>query len=83
MTRTKWGKILFNIKCYYYFILGKVFGISFIVKYLRNPDPTISIYLLKVFGAKIGVGTTIKRTIYLDNVYEDENSKGDFSNLLV
>ena len=68
---------------YYYLLLGKLFGISYIVKYLRNPDPLISVHLLRVFGAKIGKATNIKRTIFLDNVYEDENSTGNLSHLTI
>ena len=36
---------------------------------------------MRAFGAKIGHGTIIKRTIYLDNVCEDQNSTDDFSHL--
>jgi len=63
--------------------MGKTFGISYIVRYLRNPDPLISVKLLRAFGARIGERTTVKRTIYLDNVYRDKNSTGDFSHLKI
>jgi len=63
--------------------MGKVFGISYIIGYLRNPDPLITIKLLRAFGAKIGKRTTIKRSIFLDNVYHDQNSSGDFSHLKI
>jgi acetyltransferase-like isoleucine patch superfamily enzyme len=76
-------KILVQNKFLFYTLKGKIFGVSCIVRYLRNPDPMISIKLLKAFGAKIGKGTTIKRTIYLDNVYEDQNSSGDFSHMKI
>lgn len=61
--------------------MGKLFGISYIIGYLRNPDPLITVKLLRAFGSKIGERTTIKRSIYLDNVYRDQNSSGDFSHL--
>ena len=83
MLRKIFRKILSLTKFYFYLVLGKLFGISCIVRYLRNPDPLVSIHLLKAFGAKIEPGTTIKRTIYLDNVYEDENSRSDFSHLKI
>jgi len=75
------NKLLILIKFCFHFLMGKICGISYVVKYVRNPDPLITVKLLRSFGAKIGEKTTIKRSIYFDNVYEDENSKGDFSNL--
>ena len=63
--------------------VGKILGVSFVVRYLRNPNPLSTIRLLKAFDAKIGRGTTIKRGLILDNVYEDENSAGDFSNITI
>lgn len=51
------------------------------IKYLRNPTPHHSISLLRAFGAHIGQGTTIKRSLLLDNVSRDENSSGDFSHI--
>lgn len=71
------------IKFFFHFLIGKIFGISHTIGYLRNPDPLVSVKLLRVFGAKIGNGTTIKRSIYLDNVYEDQNSTGVFSHLKI
>lgn len=76
-------KLFIFIKFYYHLLAGKIFGISYIVGYLRNPDPLISVRLLQAFGARIGKGTTIKRSIYLDNVYRDQNSTGDFSYLKI
>lgn len=76
-------KTLTLAQFYFHFIIGKIFGVSYVIKYLRNPDPLISVKLLKTFGATIGEKTTIKRSIYLDNVYEDENSVEDFSNLII
>jgi acetyltransferase-like isoleucine patch superfamily enzyme len=83
MLRKKFGKLLILSKFYYHLLVGKVFGISHIVRYLRNPDPLITVRLLRAFEAKIGEATTIKRTMYLDNVYEDENSTGDFFHLKI
>ncbi len=77
------GKMVLILKFYYHLIMGKIFGINHVILYLRNPDPLISIKLLRAFGASIGKKTTIKRTLYLDNVYEDKDSKGSFSNLVV
>jgi acetyltransferase-like isoleucine patch superfamily enzyme len=75
--------LLSEIIFYYHLLLGKLFGISYVVNYLRNPNPSISVRLLRVFGAKIGEDTTIKRSLYLDNVYEDEDSIGNFSYLTI
>ncbi len=63
--------------------LGKLFGISLIVKYLRNPNPKITAKLLRSFGATIGEKTTFKRSLIFDNVYEDEHSAKKFSHLKI
>lgn len=76
-------KILNRIKLIYLIFLGKVFGISVIINFIRNPDPEITVQLLQAFGAKIGKNTRFKRTVYFDNVYEDQDSRGNFSNLVV
>lgn len=76
-------KIISFIELLLIFILGKIFGISLIVRYLRNPNPNTTIHLLRAFGATIGNETTIKRSFIIDNVYEDQNSCGDFSHLIV
>ncbi len=55
--------------------------LSQVVSYLRNPNPRLTVGLLRRFGASVGAGTRIKRSIYLDNVYEDEQSTRDFSRL--
>ncbi len=83
MLRNAFSQALSLIKLYFHILLGKLFGISYIIGYLRNPDPLISIKLLQKFGAIIDEGTTIKRSIYFDNVYTDQNSTGDFSNLKI
>jgi len=81
MIRKMFYKLFINAKLLFHLLIGKIFGISYIVGYLRNPDPLISTRLLQAFGAKIGKGTTLKRSIYLDNVCRDQNSTGDFSHL--
>jgi len=63
--------------------LGRFVHISYVVKYLRNPSPKLTVRLLRAFNAKIGNNTTFKRSILLDNSYEDENSKDDFSHLII
>lgn len=62
---------------------GKLFGISFIVGFLRNPNPRITARLLKIYGAKVGKRTVIKRSVFIDNSYEDVNSTKDFSNIII
>lgn len=62
---------------------GKWLGISWIVRYLRNPNPRLTVKLLRKFGAIVGDGTTIKRSIIIDNAYEDMTSRGDFSGLII
>lgn len=58
-------------------------GVSSAVRYLRNPDPSLSVELLEAFGAEIGAGTTIKRSLELDNVFRDSNSTGDFRHIRI
>lgn len=66
--------ILLTISC-------SLTGINPAIRFLRNPNPWISVKVLRLFGAKAGKGTTIKRSLFIDNSFEDLNSKGDFSNL--
>ena len=60
-----------------------IFGVKFVVVYLRNPNPRRSVELMKWFGAKIGRKTKFKRTVFLDNVYEDQNSSSDLSKMSI
>ena len=64
-------------------ILGLIFGISPVVRYLRNPNPRTSVRLLRAFGAKVGTATTIKGSLFLDNVTGDQDATGDFSHLSI
>jgi acetyltransferase-like isoleucine patch superfamily enzyme len=56
---------------------------TYVVSYLRNPNPTITNRLLRAFGATIGSKTTFKRGILIDNSYEDQASTGNLANLVV
>lgn len=58
-------------------------GINSAIRFLRNPNPWISVKVIRSFGGKAGKGTTIKRSLFIDNSFEDLNSKGDFSNLVI
>ena len=60
---------------------GKLFGIAEVVRYLRNPNPALTVQILRAFGANVGSQTTFKGRVFLDNVFEDANSAGDFSHL--
>lgn len=59
------------------------FGLSYVVSYLRNPNPRITVNILRRFNALIGNKTTIKRSIYIDNAFEDKDSTSDFSNIII
>ncbi len=61
----------------------RIFGISFLVRHLRNPNPQLTVSLLRAFGAEVGQRTTIKRSLFLDNTYEDADSTGDLSNIRI
>lgn len=65
------------------YLLGKLLGISAVIRYLRNPNPSITRRLLNAFGATVGSDVTLKRSIFLDNVHGDANSTGDFSHLKI
>ncbi len=65
------------------YLLGKLLGISVVIRYLRNPNPWITRRLLTAFGATVGSNVTLKRSIFLDNVHGDANSTGDFSHLKI
>ena len=75
-------RMLATLEFCFVYLEGRIFGISHVIRYLRNPNPRISAKLLRSFGATVGAGTTIKRSILLDNVYEDRDSAGDFSHLI-
>ena len=70
-----------HLERYMIYILGLVFGISLVVRYLRNPDPRNVDKLLTAFGATIKEKTTFKGGIIIDNAIGDMNSTDDFSNL--
>ncbi|MCU4800377.1 acyltransferase [Halobacteria archaeon HArc-gm2] len=59
-------------------------GVQFAIFYARNPlFPSLTTELLSQHGAEIGEGARIKRTFYIDNAVNDQNSAGDFSHLTV
>ncbi|MBA2669187.1 MAG: acyltransferase [Gemmatimonadetes bacterium] len=62
---------------------GRVCGLGPVVRYLRNPHPLATPRLLRAFGAEIGEASTFKRSLYIDNAYEDRNSARDFRHLHV
>lgn len=58
-------------------------GPSWAIRYFRNPNPLVTIRLLRSLGAQIGANTVIKGSLFFDNVYEDPNSTWDFSHLKI
>jgi acetyltransferase-like isoleucine patch superfamily enzyme len=74
-------EVLINCDRAIVLLLARIFGIQYVVSYLRNPNPEISSSLLRFFGATIGLHTTIKRSLFVDNAYEDANSSGKLSHL--
>ena len=58
-------------------------GPSPAVAYLRNPNPRVTVRLLRSLGAMVGEETTFRRSVLLDNVTEDEHSAGDLRHLRV
>lgn len=83
MIKTIFNRVVAIIEFIIAYVTGKVFGISFVVRYLRNPNPLVTVRLLRSFGATIGERTTFKRSLFIDNSYEDECSSGDFKSLKV
>lgn len=76
-------KILDKIELIKTLIVYKFKGFTYIISYLRNPNPRITVNILRQFNAKIGEKTTIKRSVIIDNAFEDQNSTGDFSNIII
>lgn len=56
-------------------------GMQEVVRYLRSPNPRVTAWLLRRFGARVGDRTTFKGAVVLDNVYQDRDSAGDLSHL--
>jgi len=81
--RNAWRKAASSLEYWAVVALGKVLGLNAVVRYLRNPDPAVTVPLLRAFGATIGAGTTFKRSLFIDNAYEDLDSAGDFSHIVI
>jgi acetyltransferase-like isoleucine patch superfamily enzyme len=64
-------------------LLGKLFGVGMVVRYLRNPNPRVTVRLMRAFGARVGDRTRFKRAVLIDNAYEDRHSTGDLRHLRV
>lgn len=62
---------------------SSILGVEFAIRYVRNPNPLNTVSILRQFAATIGKNSTFKRSVYLENVYEDSNSVGDFSNIQI
>lgn len=62
---------------------GKLLGIFVVIRYLKTPNPRITVHLLRAFGAVVGDRTTVKGSLIIDNSYEDKNSAGDLSYLKI
>lgn len=76
-------RILAAAEFLFIYLLGKVCGISWVVRYLRNPNPAVTVRLLRAFKAQIGNGSTFRRSLFIDNSYEGAQSTGDFRHLQV
>jgi acetyltransferase-like isoleucine patch superfamily enzyme len=76
-------RVVARLECYTVSVLAAVFGISVVIRYLRNPNPLIAARLLRSYGAVIGENTTIKGSLFIDNVLSDANATGDFSHLVI
>ncbi|MBI3273478.1 MAG: hypothetical protein HYZ53_31125 [Planctomycetes bacterium] len=63
--------------------LSRWLGLGLVVRYLRNPNPSVSARLLRAFGATVGEGTTFKRSVLIENAYEYSSAPGDFRNLRI
>lgn len=77
------NRLLAELEFFFVVILGIVCGISYVIRYLKNPNPQTTVKVLRAFGATVGEKTTFKGSVILDNVYEDKNSSGDFSHINV
>jgi acetyltransferase-like isoleucine patch superfamily enzyme len=66
-----------------FLLIARCRGIDWVVRYLRNPNPRFTVRLLQAFGATIGARTKFKRSVMIDNAFEDKDSAGDFSHLKI
>jgi acetyltransferase-like isoleucine patch superfamily enzyme len=64
-------------------VWARFIGVSAVVRYARNPSPNVLVRLLRRYGATIGAGTTIKGALHIDNVWQDRDSTGDFTHLVI
>lgn len=66
-------------------LLARVFfgGPAELIRYLRAPNPRITPWLLRHFGATVGERTTFKGALILDNVFQDQHSAGDLRHLCI
>lgn len=76
-------RVINHIELIILIILSYIFGINYIIKYLRNPNPSLSIKVIRYYGGKIGDGTSLKRGLQFDNVLINEGGLGNFSNLKI
>jgi acetyltransferase-like isoleucine patch superfamily enzyme len=60
-----------------------LFGVGVAIRYLRNPNPRVTVRLLRAFGAVVGDDTTVKGSVFIDNVQGDANATGDFTHLQI
>jgi acetyltransferase-like isoleucine patch superfamily enzyme len=65
------------------FILASTLGIDYMVRYLRNPNPRVTSRLIRAFGSQVGMGTTFKGRVFVDNVSGDRDATGDLANLKI
>lgn len=79
-TSRRW---LARIEFVWTYLAGSLLGIQYVVRYLRNPNPDVTVRLLRAFGASVGADTTIKGALLLDNVQGNANSTGDLSHLSI
>jgi acetyltransferase-like isoleucine patch superfamily enzyme len=63
-------------------LYGMARSAAWVTRRLRNPRDREAVALLKGAGARVGERTTIKGRLYVDNVWQDENSHG-FSHLQI
>lgn len=76
-------KFFVDLEWFFLRILFKIRGIKYAIRYLHSPNTKFTIPILQLYGAKIGSRTTIKQRLYLDNVFQDENSRGDMGYLKI
>lgn len=74
----------FDLRLRLYSRLGyRIWGIGYICQMLETADSSLTRILLARHGARVGQNVNLKGGLFIDNAFQDQDSTGDFRNLLI